>query len=254
MLGKLRSHLGHNAVAYVALFVALGGSAYAANEWSGANIQDETLTGADVMGKAGTSTVGAVNGSLSSEDIGGQQANAAQRTPFVDGALTTWDVKNGTLRADDVANDSSGSDNVNATKLDGTDSSGFIKGKGNVYHGAATVDPSINPGGVRVIDIPNFGHLNAYASNYSGAFDGCELSWSPNTSGGALQVWWSSKDEAGFDEGNEDEIPLGPISHDPSVVVVQAAGAGRIVTITATVGQLSGYQCGASAQAIAQID
>jgi hypothetical protein len=255
MLGKLRSHLGHNAVAYVALFVALGGSAYAANEWSGTNIQDETLTGADVLGKAATSRDAAVNGSLSSEDIGGQQGNAANRTPFVEGALTTWDLKNGTLRSDDIANDSSGSDNVNATKLDGTDSSGFVKGKGNVYHGAATVDPSLDPGGAVVLDIPGFGLIKAWAAGSPGAFNGCELSWLPRTSG-ALRVWWSSRrDGTGFDEGNQsDEIGLNTTSHSPDMVVVQAQAPGRSVTVTATVGQLSGYQCGSSAQAIAQFD
>ena len=32
-----------------------GGAAYAANEWTGRNIKDETLTGADIRGKAATS-------------------------------------------------------------------------------------------------------------------------------------------------------------------------------------------------------
>jgi hypothetical protein len=64
-------HVRNNAVGFLALFVALGGtSAYAVNEWNGSNIQDETLTGADVRGKPATATAPAVNGSLSGWDIG----------------------------------------------------------------------------------------------------------------------------------------------------------------------------------------
>src|SRR3954447_1606058 len=36
-------------VAYLALFFAMSGTAYAAVQWTGANIQDGSLTGADVQ-------------------------------------------------------------------------------------------------------------------------------------------------------------------------------------------------------------
>jgi hypothetical protein len=50
MVSEVRSHVRQNVVGYVALFVALGGTgAYAANEWNGSNIQDGTLTGADIQ-------------------------------------------------------------------------------------------------------------------------------------------------------------------------------------------------------------
>jgi hypothetical protein len=51
MFGRLRpSRPGHTTViAYLALFLALGGSsAYAINEWNGSNIQDGTLESADL--------------------------------------------------------------------------------------------------------------------------------------------------------------------------------------------------------------
>src|SRR5918996_5613795 len=84
-------------VAFVALFVALGGtSAYAINEWTGANIVDESHTGADVRGKVHTTA--SVNGSLTS----GQPANAANGGPFVNGSLTTWDLTEETLLSADV--------------------------------------------------------------------------------------------------------------------------------------------------------
>src|SRR5438093_12494069 len=99
MRKKLLTHVRHNVVAYLALFVALGGtSAYAANEWTGANLVDESLTGADVRGAAGTSTTPAVDGSLTGDDISGQDANNAHGTPFVDGTLTHRDIKDGSLK------------------------------------------------------------------------------------------------------------------------------------------------------------
>jgi hypothetical protein len=94
-------------VAYLALFVALGGTgAYAANEWTGTNIVDESLTGADVRGKAGTMSTPSVNGSLTTHDIAGQPANMANGSPFVQGSLTTWDIADGTLRSADVSDNS----------------------------------------------------------------------------------------------------------------------------------------------------
>ena len=67
-------------VAYLALFVALGsGSAYAINEWTGANIVDNSLTGADVRGK---------------------------RQPYVNGSLNTWDLTDGSILGRDVKDES----------------------------------------------------------------------------------------------------------------------------------------------------
>jgi hypothetical protein len=105
MLATPRRHLSYaNVTATLALFVALGGtSAYAINEWTGANIVDESLTGADVQGKAAAGTTPAVNGSLTTHDIAGQQANAASGTPSIDGTLTQWDLKNNSVTGSDLA-------------------------------------------------------------------------------------------------------------------------------------------------------
>jgi hypothetical protein len=64
-------------VAYIALFVALGGSSYAAITISGKNVKDSSLTGRDVR-----------NNSLTGRDVR---------------SLGTADVKNGALLADDFA-------------------------------------------------------------------------------------------------------------------------------------------------------
>lgn len=105
MFGELRPRGPRHAtiVAYFALFVALGGTAYAADEWTGANIVNESLTGVDIKGKAGTASTPAVNGSITTFDVAGQGANATNGTPFVDGSLTTFDIKDQSLRGDDLA-------------------------------------------------------------------------------------------------------------------------------------------------------
>ena len=48
--GRFRRPSHTTIVAYLGLFVALGGtSAYAANEWTGSNVVDGSLTGQDVF-------------------------------------------------------------------------------------------------------------------------------------------------------------------------------------------------------------
>ena len=124
-------------VAYLALFVALGGSAYAANEWTGANIVDGSLTGADIQGNNGTVSTPAVNGSITTFDVAGQAANAANGTPFVDGTLTTWDIKDHSLREDDLAagsigNTQLGSDAVSGDKVSDGSLSGADLAAGSI--------------------------------------------------------------------------------------------------------------------------
>ena len=101
-LGALRARLTYaNIVATLALFVAVGGgAAYAIDEWTGANIRNETLTGADVRGTSNATS--AVNGSLTGADISGQQANRARGVPYVNGSLTTHDIAEETVRGVDV--------------------------------------------------------------------------------------------------------------------------------------------------------
>ncbi len=107
MLARLVGHARHNAVAYLALFVALGGtSAYAANEWNSSNIQDETLTGADIRGKNPTPTVAGVNGTITSADVAGQQAVAAVNQPYVNGSLSGWDIADNSLQGRDISESS----------------------------------------------------------------------------------------------------------------------------------------------------
>jgi hypothetical protein len=81
MFAKLRSHRPSHAVvvAYLALFVALGGSSYAALSISGKNVKDSSLTGRDIR-----------NRSLTGKDV--------KRS-----SLTTREIRNRTLLASDFA-------------------------------------------------------------------------------------------------------------------------------------------------------
>ena len=87
MLRKLRPRLTYaNVMATVAVFIALGGSAYAAATITGAEVVDESLTGADIQGKNGTSTKAGVNGSIRTEDVYGQPSIPGVQ-PSINGGL-----------------------------------------------------------------------------------------------------------------------------------------------------------------------
>jgi hypothetical protein len=99
MLQRPFAHVRRNIVAYLALFVALGGtSAYAANEWNSSNIQNETLLSEDVK-----------NGTLKAEDYGiGSvsgariQDNNVTTLDLADGAVFGNDIRDGSLNDEDV--------------------------------------------------------------------------------------------------------------------------------------------------------
>jgi hypothetical protein len=164
MLARLRPRLTYaNVMATLAFFLALStGGAYATHlVVNSSDVVDESLTGADVRGKPGTSTKPSVNGSLTTHDISGQPANAANGSPFVQGSLTTWDIADGTLRSADVLDNSlTGADVLEsslgkvstADLLDGIDSSRFVQN-----HGPSRSTNATGRGGVlsnRVVLVP----------------------------------------------------------------------------------------------------
>lgn len=101
MFSKLRSHLSFaNVTSLLALFIALGGtSAYAINEWTGANIVDESITSADIKNlDVGTNELGI--GSVWGSRI---RDNAILSNHVVDNVLTGNDIKDHSLKDDDIA-------------------------------------------------------------------------------------------------------------------------------------------------------
>jgi hypothetical protein len=112
MLRKFRSHLHHNVVAYVALFVALGGtaSALAANSVGTSQLRPFSVRSTDLgssavtSAKIATSAVGAralratvVHESSTQVKTGGTQSVEAQCAPGeqVIGAGTRWEKDSG---------------------------------------------------------------------------------------------------------------------------------------------------------------
>jgi hypothetical protein len=100
-MSRFRGHLTYaNVTATLALLVALGGgSAYAVNEWTGANIQDETITGADIRGKPALDGVPMVQGSIRGEDI--RDVSLTGKDLAV-GTIGTSRVLDDTLTGDDI--------------------------------------------------------------------------------------------------------------------------------------------------------
>jgi len=86
MPDKLRSRLTYaNVMATIAVFIALGGSSYAAMQVTGDDVPKDALTGADIKNLSGRDVR---NDSLTGKDVKN---------------LTGADIKNGTLQAKDFA-------------------------------------------------------------------------------------------------------------------------------------------------------
>lgn len=110
MLRRLRPRLTYaNVMVTVLMFIVLGGAAYAANEWTGANIVDESLTGADVqngslnaqdIAQNSIGTLRITDGSLGSNDITDSSLDGRD---IRDSGLTGADIQDGTIHGDDVA-------------------------------------------------------------------------------------------------------------------------------------------------------
>lgn len=118
MLARVASHLKHNVVAYLALFVALGGtSAYAANQFTGADIVNSSLTGADIQDQSIENRDLARN-SIGSGMIRDGKVGNADLGPD---SVTTDKVAPDSLSGDDVANESLTGADVQNESLTGAD-------------------------------------------------------------------------------------------------------------------------------------
>jgi hypothetical protein len=145
MLDRLRARLTYaNVTSTLALCVALGGgTAYAVDEWNGSNIQDESLTGADVRGSfPDAQNPNGVNGSLTSEDIGDRtifpvDIAANSLGPDEIAAVGSGDIVANAINGDKVANDSL--DGFDVHDLSGSD---VVDGS---LSGADIGDGSIGP-------------------------------------------------------------------------------------------------------------
>jgi hypothetical protein len=182
MIGKLGLFIRQNVIALLALFVALGGTSYAAtslprnsvgtkqlkkNAVTSAKIKDGAVTAAKIAtsGLTVPNATNATNATNASE-LGGQAASYFLPTT-------------GTA--------------ANSDKLDGTDSSGFLQGTGKVYTLAVGIPR--NTDGVTVNTYtpspavaPGFANI-AYDCPPAGTNPPNTVLWVTNLSGGGLNVF-----------------------------------------------------------------
>lgn len=93
-------HIARNAVAYLALFLALGGTAYAAKLFTGADIQDDSLTGVDIV----ESSLAKVPGAANADQLGGTPASSflmsgSSAGGALDGTYPNPGIANGAVSA-----------------------------------------------------------------------------------------------------------------------------------------------------------
>jgi len=105
---RFRSHLSFaNVMATMAVFIALGGTSYAAVMITGADVRDGSLTGRDVR-----------DGSLGASDVISSSLGTGE---IRDGSLNGRDVRDSSLGASDVINNSLGTDKIRDGSLQARD-------------------------------------------------------------------------------------------------------------------------------------
>ena len=117
MVARIRSRLSYaNIASSLALFLALTtGTVYAANEWTGANIVDQSLTAADLaMNTIGTGRI--LDNSLTANDLG---ADSVTSSELADDAVDSAAVIAGSLTAADLATDSVQATEIADNAIDG---------------------------------------------------------------------------------------------------------------------------------------
>lgn len=111
MLRRIRAHHPSHAtvVAYLALFVAMGGTAYAAATIGSAQVVDNSLESRDLKDGAGVRTQDIVNDTVTGGGLASVDVRANSLTSADVAALTGADVTDGSLKGDDIDESSLGS-------------------------------------------------------------------------------------------------------------------------------------------------
>ncbi len=120
---RFRSHLSFaNVMATMAVFIALGGTSYAAVMITGADVRDGSLTGRDVR-----------DSSLGASDVISSSLGTGE---IRDGSLNGRDVRDSSLGASDVINSSLGTGEIRDGSLNGRDVRDSSLGSSDVIDGS----------------------------------------------------------------------------------------------------------------------
>ena len=166
MIGWIRARVTYaNVASTLALFIALGtGTAYAANEWTGANIVDQSLTAADLaVGTIGTlrvqdeslqavdlkaDSVGAseiASTAVGVDEIGPDavraeeiQTDAVGPTEISDNAIDSGEISDNSLFATDLAPDSVGASEIAANAVGASEIAGGGVGSSEIADNVIT--------------------------------------------------------------------------------------------------------------------
>ena len=113
MVNKIRRHLRTNLVAYLALFIALGGSgAFAAQQLKKNSVKSKQIK------DGGIKTQDLADGAVSAEKVGG---GAVRPVVIDDGAITAAKLADGSIGSPKVADDSLSGADVDESTLSGVD-------------------------------------------------------------------------------------------------------------------------------------
>jgi hypothetical protein len=242
-----------NVVATLALVLVIaGGTAYAANTVLSGDIVDNQVYSADVRND------GLSGGGLAAQDLqaGAVGTSEVLNDTLAGGGLAAADLRSGSvgpaeaagLGTEDIANASGGSDNINANKLDGLDSSGLVQGRGKVL--ASRFIMAGDAPDRTMFEIPGLGRLSA-SCGFAGAvlFD--------NTTSGAVDFWIDGPGDPSHKvipslRGSEvASIERGPEASTVALGFGDDPGARRTATVHAFVAQAGADQpCTVQAQAM----
>ena len=129
MSARIAGFIRHNVVGLIAIFIALGGTAYASNEWTGDNIVDGSLTSADYKNND-VASIDVANGSLKANDLNDNAIPSDDNCSFpticfsstkiADRAVGESEISPGAVGTSEVAPNSLTGSDIDESKLDPT--------------------------------------------------------------------------------------------------------------------------------------
>ena len=137
MSARIAAYIRRNVLGLIAIFIAVGGTAYASNEWTGDNIVDASLTTADYKNND-IKSVDLANGAVNTADLADDAIpsdascsfpgicfnsskiadRAVGESEISPGSVGTSEAANNALTGFDVANDSLKGSDVDESTLD----------------------------------------------------------------------------------------------------------------------------------------